>query len=133
MLQRIYATAFWTKEDLEAYLTQLEEAEKRDHRKLGSKLDLFSVREEIENYWRSEHRKRGYDIVNTPHIAKPELWEISGHSSHYAENMFMVKSQDQDFVLKPMNCPFHMMIYQANRHSYRNLPLRMAELGTVKC
>ena len=152
MLQRIYATAFWTKEDLADYLNFLEEAEKRDHRKLGSKLDLFStrdelggglvlwhpnlavVREEIENYWRTEHRKRGYVIVNTPHIAKSKLWEISGHADHYRENMFFIqKDEDSDdqFILKPMNCPFHILIYQANRYSYRSLPLRMAELGTV--
>ena len=152
MLQRIYATAFWTKEDLADYLHFLEEAEKRDHRKLGAKLDLFStreelggglvlwhpnlavVREEIENYWRTEHRKRGYVIVNTPHIAKSKLWEISGHADHYRENMFFIQkdedSEDQ-FILKPMNCPFHILIYQANRYSYRSLPLRMAELGTV--
>ncbi len=152
MLQRIYATAYWNKEDLQAYLTFLEEAEKRDHRKLGNQLDLFSVREElggglvlwhpnlgivreeIENYWRSEHRKRDYVIVNTPQIAKSKLWEISGHMDHYKENMFFVqKDEDSDdqFVVKPMNCPFHILIYQANRHSYRSLPLRMAELGTV--
>ena len=152
MLQRIYATAYWNKEDLQAYLTFIEEAEKRDHRKLGTKLDLFStreelggglvlwhpnlgvVREEIENYWRSEHRKRGYVIVQTPQIAKSKLWEISGHMDHYKENMFFVqKDEDSDdqFVVKPMNCPFHIMIYQANRYSYRSLPLRMAELGTV--
>ncbi len=152
MLQRIYATAFWTKEDLADYLHFLEEAEKRDHRKLGAKLDLFStreelggglvlwhpnlavVREEIENYWRTEHRKRGYVIVNTPHIAKSKLWEISGHYDHYRENMFFIqKDEDSDdqYILKPMNCPFHILIYQANRYSYRSLPLRMAELGTV--
>ncbi len=152
MLQRIYATAYWTKEDLQDYLTFLEEAEKRDHRKLGTKLDLFStreelggglvlwhpnlaiVREQIENYWREEHRKRGYVIVNTPHIAKSKLWEISGHADHYRENMFFIqKDEDSDdqFILKPMNCPFHILIYQANRYSYRSLPLRMAELGTV--
>ncbi len=152
MLQRIYATAFWTKEDLADYLNFLEEAEKRDHRKLGTKLDLFStrdelggglvlwhpnlavVREEIENYWRTEHRKRGYVIVNTPHIAKSKLWEISGHADHYRENMFFIQKDedsDEQFILKPMNCPFHILIYQANRHSYRSLPLRMAELGTV--
>ena len=152
MLQRIYATAFWTKEDLAAYLNFLEEAEKRDHRKLGAKLDLFStreelggglvlwhpnlaiVREEIENYWRTEHRKRGYVIVNTPHIAKSKLWEISGHADHYRENMFFIQKDedcDDQFILKPMNCPFHILIYQANRYSYRSLPLRMAELGTV--
>ena len=152
MLQRIYATVFWTKEDLADYLHFLEEAEKRDHRKLGAKLDLFStreelggglvlwhpnlavVREEIENYWRSEHRKRGYVIVNTPHIAKSKLWEISGHADHYRENMFFIQKDedsDEQFILKPMNCPFHILIYQANRYSYRSLPLRMAELGTV--
>ncbi|MFA6990017.1 MAG: threonine--tRNA ligase [Candidatus Gastranaerophilaceae bacterium] len=149
MLQRIYATAFLTKEDLDTYLKQIEEAEKRDHRKLGTQLDLFSiwdevgsglvlwhpslalVREQIENYWRSEHRKRGYVIVNTPHIAKSDLWDISGHSGYYAENMFHVKADDQDFILKPMNCPFHMLIYKSSRHSYRELPIRMAELGTV--
>lgn len=152
MLQRIYATAFWTKEDLADYLNFLEEAEKRDHRKLGTKLDLFSVREEIggglvlwhpnlatvreeiENYWRSEHRKRGYVIVNTPQIAKSKLWELSGHIDHYKENMFFIQKEedsDEQFIVKPMNCPFHILIYQANRHSYRSLPLRMAELGTV--
>jgi threonyl-tRNA synthetase len=149
MLQRIYATAFWNKEDLQAYLTFLEEAEKRDHRKLGTALDLFSVREEvgaglvlwhpnlaivreeIENYWRSEHRKRGYVIVNTPHIAKSKLWEISGHTGHYRENMFFINDDGEEYVLKPMNCPFHILIYQENRYSYRQLPLRMAELGTV--
>lgn len=152
MLQRIYATAFWTKEDLADYLNFLEEAEKRDHRKLGSKLDLFSVREEIggglvlwhpnlavvreeiENYWRTEHRKRGYVIVNTPQIAKSKLWELSGHIDHYKENMFFIQKENEDdeqFIVKPMNCPFHILIYQANRYSYRSLPLRMAELGTV--
>jgi threonyl-tRNA synthetase len=152
MLQRIYATAYWNKEDLQAYLTFIEEAEKRDHRKLGTKLDLFStreelggglvlwhpnlsiVREEIENYWRSEHRKRGYVTVYTPQIAKSKLWEISGHMDHYKENMFFVQKDevsDEQYVVKPMNCPFHILIYQANRYSYRSLPLRMAELGTV--
>lgn len=152
MLQRIYATAYWNKEDLQAYLTMIEEAEKRDHRKLGKQLDLFSVREEIgaglvlwhpnlvvvreqiENYWREEHRKRGYVIVTTPQIAKSKLWELSGHIDHYRENMFFIEKEDdsdEQFIVKPMNCPFHILIYQANRHSYRSLPLRMAELGTV--
>ncbi len=152
MLQRIYATAFWTKEDLADYLNFLEEAEKRDHRKLGAKLDLFSVREEIggglvlwhpnlavvreeiENYWRTEHRKRGYVIVNTPQLAKSKLWELSGHIDHYRENMFFIQKENEDdeqYIVKPMNCPFHILIYQANRYSYRSLPLRMAELGTV--
>lgn len=149
MLQRIYATAFWNEEDLKSYLDFLEEAEKRNHRKLGSQLDLFSireevgsglvlwhpnlatVREEIENYWRSEHRKRGYQIVVSPHIAKSQLWDISGHTSHYRESMYFIQDEDQEYVLKPMNCPFHILIYQANRYSYRSLPLRLAELGTV--
>ena len=152
MLQRIYATAFWTKEDLADYLHMLEEAEKRDHRKLGAKLDLFSVREEIgaglvlwhpnlytvreeiENYWRTEHRKRGYVIVQTPQLAKSKLWELSGHIEHYKENMFFIQKENEDddqYIVKPMNCPFHILIYQSQRHSYRSLPLRMAELGTV--
>lgn len=152
MLQRIYATAFFTREELNAYLTMLEEAKKRDHRKLSAALDLFSVRdeiggglvlwhpnlamvrEEIENYWREEHRKRGYVIVNTPQIAKSKLWELSGHIDHYRENMFFIQKEneeDDQYIVKPMNCPFHILIYQANRHSYRSLPLRMAELGTV--
>lgn len=152
MLQRIYATAFWTKEDLADYLHMVEEAEKRDHRKLGAQLDLFSVREEIggglvlwhpnlytvreeiENYWRTEHRKRGYVIVQTPQLAKSKLWELSGHIDHYRENMFFIQKENEDdeqYIVKPMNCPFHILIYQSQRHSYRSLPLRMAELGTV--
>ena len=152
MLQRIYATAFWNKEDLAEYLHLLEEAEKRDHRKLGTQLDLFSVREEIggglvlwhpnlytvreeiENYWRTEHRKRGYVIVQTHQLAKSKLWELSGHIDHYKENMFFIQKEneeDEQYIVKPMNCPFHILIYQSQRHSYRDLPLRMAELGTV--
>lgn len=149
MLQRIYATAFWTKEELDAHIQRLEEAEKRDHRKLGTQLDLFSIREEVgsglvlwhanlgvvrqmvEDYWRQEHRKRDYDIVFSPHVAKSQLWDISGHSDHYRSNMFYMQVDEQDYVLKPMNCPFHILMYQSNRHSYRNLPLRLAELGTV--
>mgnify|MGYP002520564097 FL=1 len=152
MLQRIYATAFWNKEDLAEYLHMLEEAEKRDHRKLGTQLDLFSVREEIggglvlwhpnlytvreeiENYWRTEHRKRGYVLVQTPQLAKSKLWELSGHIDHYRENMFFIQKEneeDEQYIVKPMNCPFHILIYQSQRHSYRDLPLRMAELGTV--
>ena len=152
MLQRIYATAFLTKEELNEYVTMIEEAKKRDHRKLGTALDLFSVREEIggglvlwhpnlytvreeiENYWREEHRKRGYVIVQTPQLAKSKLWELSGHIDHYKENMFFIKKdeeEDDQFIVKPMNCPFHILIYQSQRHSYRSLPLRMAELGTV--
>jgi len=149
MLTRIYATAFWTKDELNDYLKMLEEAEKRDHRKIGTQLDLFSIREEVgsglvlwhpklgvirqmlEDYWRQEHRRRGYDIVFSPHIAKSHLWDISGHNEHFRENMFYMKVDDQDYVLKPMNCPFHILMYQSRRHSYRSLPIRMAELGTV--
>ncbi len=152
MLQRVYATAFLTKDDLEEHLRILEEAQKRDHRKLGTQLDLFSVREEIggglvlwhpnlyavreeiENYWRTEHRKRGYVIVQTPQLAKSKLWELSGHIDHYKENMFFIQKENEDddqYIVKPMNCPFHILIYQSQRHSYRSLPLRMAELGTV--
>ncbi|MBQ2872119.1 threonine--tRNA ligase [bacterium] len=152
MLQRIYATAFLNKEDLAEYIHVMEEAQKRDHRKLATQLDLFSVREEIggglvlwhpnlyavreeiENYWRTEHRKRGYVIVQTPQLAKSKLWELSGHIDHYKENMFFIQKDNEDdeqYIVKPMNCPFHILIYQAQRHSYRSLPLRMAELGTV--
>ncbi len=152
MLQRIYATAFETKEELDEYINRLEEAKRRDHRKLGAQLDLFSVRDEIggglvlwhpnlytvreqiENYWREEHRKRGYVIVQTPQLAKTKLWELSGHIDHYKENMFFIQKtdeEDEQYIVKPMNCPFHILIYQSQRHSYRDLPLRMAELGTV--
>ncbi len=152
MLQRIYATAFLTKEELDNYIKQVEEAKKRDHRKLGAQLDLFSVRDEIggglvlwhpnlytvreqiENYWREEHRKRDYVIVQTPQLAKSKLWELSGHIDHYKENMFFIQKdddEDEQYIVKPMNCPFHILIYQSQRHSYRDLPLRMAELGTV--
>ncbi len=152
MLQRIYATAFLNKDDLKEYINMVEEAKKRDHRKLGTQLDLFSVRdeiggglvlwhpnlytvrEEIENYWREEHRKRGYVIVQTPQLAKSKLWELSGHIDHYKENMFFIQKEneeDEQYIVKPMNCPFHILIYQSQRHSYRDLPLRMAELGTV--
>ena len=148
MLQRIYATAYWNKEDLQDYLTFIEEAEKRDHRKLGTQLDLFStreelggglvlwhpnlatVREQIENYWREEHRKRGYVIVNTPQIAKSKLWEISGHMDHYKENMFPpMEMEGESFVLRPMNCPHHMMIYANKMHSYKDLPIRIGEIA----
>ena len=136
MLQRIYATAFPSKDELKAYLDMLEEAKRRDHRKLGKELDLFSVhdeigaglvlwhpnlavvRENIENYWREEHRKRGYVIVNTPQIAKSKLWEVSGHIDHYRENMFFVQKENEDddqFIIKPMNCPFHILIYASQR------------------
>jgi len=149
MLQRVYATAFWDEKDVTAYLNQVEEAEKRDHRKLSKEYDLFSieeevgsglilwhpnlatVREELENYWRKEHRKRGYDIVFTPHIAKRDLWDVSGHTSFYMENMYTMEIDDQEYIVKPMNCPFHVLIFKSRIRSYRELPLRLSELGTV--
>jgi threonyl-tRNA synthetase len=149
MLQRVYATSFFSTTDLEAFLHQRAEAEKRDHRRLGKQLDLFSmeyevgpglilwhpnlavVREELENYWRKEHRRRGYEIVYCPHIAKKDLWNTSGHTSFYMENMFPLQIEGEDYILKPMNCPFHVLIYKSRLHSYRELPLRIAELGTV--
>lgn len=149
-LQRIYATAWWTKAELEEYLHKLEEAEKRDHRKLAKQLDLFSTHEEvgpglifwhpnlatvrncIEDYWREEHRRRGYQFVYTPHIASEALYEISGHLQNYAENMYSPMDIDgQAYRAKPMNCPGHIMIYKSKLRSYRDLPIRMAELGTV--
>lgn len=149
-LQRIYATAFWKASDVEAYLKRLEEAEKRDHRKLSKQYDLFSTHEEvgpglvfwhpnlatvratIEDFWRNEHRKRGYDFVFTPHIASEDLYKISGHLESYGENMYSAMDiDDQPYRVKPMNCPGHIMIYKSKLHSYRDLPLRFAELGTV--
>ena len=149
MLQRVYATAFWDKKDLDAHLHQMEEAEKRDHRKLSKEYDLFSieeevgsglilwhpnlatVREELENYWRKEHRKRGYDLVYTPHLAKRDLWDISGHTGFYMENMYTMEIDEQEYIVKPMNCPMHVLIYKGKIRSYRDLPLRLSELGTV--
>ena len=148
-LQRLYGTSWWSKEDLESHLHRLEEAEKRDHRKLGRQMDLFSMQDEsgpglilwhpalaylrkqMEDYWRELHLKNGYEIVYTPHIAKNDLWNISGHNEFYKENMFYMTVDNQDYVLKPMNCPFHILIFKSTRHSYRELPIRMAELGTV--
>lgn len=149
MLQRVYATAFWDKKDVDAYIHQLEEAEKRDHRKLSKEYDLFSiedevgsglilwhpnlatVREELENYWRKEHRKRGYDLVYTPHLAKRDLWDISGHTGFYMENMYTMEIDEQEYIVKPMNCPMHVLIFKGKIRSYRDLPLRLSELGTV--
>ncbi|MFA6505669.1 MAG: threonine--tRNA ligase [Treponemataceae bacterium] len=150
MLTRIYGTAWETPKDLKAHLAFLEEVEKRDHRRLGKDLDLYSIHEEagagliywhpnggrmrvaIENFWRAEHYKNGYEILYTPHIGKSWLWETSGHLGFYKENMYAPMEIDQqDYYLKPMNCPFHIMIYQTKGHSYRDLPLRWAELGTV--
>ena len=150
MLQRIYGTAWGSKADLEAYLKKLQEIEKRDHRRLGKELDLYSIHEEagagliywhpkgarvrlaIEDFWRSEHLKNGYELLYTPHIGKSWLWETSGHLGFYKQNMYAPLSiDDVDYFLKPMNCPFHLMIYKNQQRSYRDLPLRWAELGTV--
>jgi threonyl-tRNA synthetase len=150
MLTRIYGTAWETPKDLKAYLIFLEEVEKRDHRRLGKDLDLFSIHEEagagliywhpnggrmrvaIEDFWRQEHYRNGYEILYTPHIGKRWLWETSGHLGFYNENMYSPMQIDkQDYIIKPMNCPFHIMIYKNKQRSYRELPLRWAELGTV--
>lgn len=150
MLQRIYGTAFPEKSQLEQYLHLLEEAKKRDHRKLGKELDLFSIDDEIgsglilwhprgaivrkiiEDFWRDEHIKNNYQIIYTPHIAKLHLWETSGHTQFYHENMYSpIDIDGVKFQLKPMNCPFHITIYKSQIRSYRNLPVRFAELGTV--
>ena len=149
-MQRIYGTAFFTQEELDAWLKQREEAEKRDHRRLGRELDLFSIQEEygqglifwhpkggairkeMEDYLRGELLKRGYGLVFTPHIAKRDLWHTSGHENNYADSMFSpMEFEEQEFRIKPMNCPFHIGIYKSAQRSYRDLPLRYAELGTV--
>lgn len=149
-LQRIYATAWWKEKDLADYLHRLEEAERRDHRRLAKQLDLFTVHEEvgpglifwhpnlatvrsvIEDFWRDEHRKRDYQFVFTPHIAHEKLFEISGHLENYADNMYASMEIDEEpYRVKPMNCPGHIMIYKSRLRSYRDLPLRFAELGTV--
>jgi threonyl-tRNA synthetase len=150
MLQRIYGTAFLTQEALDRHLFQLEEARRRDHRRLGQELDLFSVADEvggglilwhpkggivrklIEDFWRDEHLKNGYDIVYTPHVGRAKLWQTSGHLDFYQEMMYpQMEREGQQYYVKPMNCPFHIMIYQSRVRSYRDLPLRFAELGTV--
>ncbi|MFC1998556.1 threonine--tRNA ligase [Chloroflexota bacterium] len=150
MLQRIYGTAFDSRKDLKKYLAGLEEAAKRDHRRLGKDLELFSMHDEagaglaywhpkggmvrklIEDFWRDEHIKRGYDIVYTPHIAKIGLWKISGHLDFYRDSMYSPMDIDgQDYQIKPMNCPAHILMYKNRLRSYRELPLRWAELGTV--
>jgi len=150
MLQRIYGTAWNTREQLDEYLKKLEEIEKRDHRRLGRELDLYSVHEEvgpglihwhprgarlrnsIENFWRDEHYRNGYELIFTPHIGRANLWQTSGHLDFYNENMYAPMDIDgQDYYVKPMNCPFHIMIYKSRGWSYRDFPLRWAELGTV--
>ncbi|MHB9291019.1 putative threonyl-tRNA synthetase [Hollandina sp. SP2] len=150
MLTRIYGTAWETPKDLKAYLAFLDEVEKRDHRRLGKELDLYSIHEEagagliywhpkggriraaIEDFWRTEHFRNGYELLYTPHIGKSWLWETSGHLGFYKSNMYSPMEIDQqDYLIKPMNCPFHIMIYKNKGRSYRDLPLRWAELGTV--
>ncbi len=150
MLQRIYGTSFESTEALEEHLQLLEEAEKRDHRRLGRQLDLFSVHEEvgpgliiwhpkggrirtiIEDYWQDLHYKHGYDVVYSPHLGRSRLWQTSGHLDFYSESMYSPMDVDgQEYYMKPMNCPFHIMIYRSALRSYRELPLRYGELGTV--
>jgi len=149
-LQRIYGTAFFTQKELDAYLAQLDEARKRDHRRLGQDLDLFSIqdeagpglvfwhpkggliRKEIEDFLREELLRRGYQLVFTPHVGRLDLWKTSGHDSFYRANMFApIRLEDAEYQLKPMNCPFHILIYKDRRRSYRELPMRLAEFGTV--
>jgi threonyl-tRNA synthetase len=150
MLQRIYGTVFDKKEQLDEHLHKLEEIKKRDHRKLGRELDLFSLHEEagpglvywhpkggrmrvlIENHWRQRHYQEGYDILFTPHVGKEWLWQTSGHLNFYKDGMYSPMELDKaNYYIKPMNCPFHILIYNTGHHSYRDLPLRWAELGTV--
>ena len=150
MLQRIYGTAFESKEALDEHLHKIEEARKRDHRLLGRQLDLFSIHEEtgpgliiwhpkgsrtrgiVEDFWREQHRQHGYELIYTPHIGRASLWETSGHLGFYKENMYAaIEMEGQDYYLKPMNCPFHVMYYRNDLRSYRELPMRIGELGAV--
>ncbi len=148
MLQRIYGTAFTTKEELEEYINRLEEAKKRDHRKLGRQLDLFDIRDEgpgfpffypkgmilrnnLEDYWRQIHRKAGYEEVKTPIMLNRALWERSGHWDHYKENMYTTVIDETDFAIKPMNCPGGILAFDRRKWSYRDLPIRCGELGLV--
>ncbi len=150
MLQRIYGTSFPTQAALDAHLAKLEEIKRRDHRKLGKELDLISMQDEIgpglvlwhpkgalirlliENFWREQHLQQGYELVYSPHVARLDLWRTSGHLDYYRENMFVpMKVEASEYQLKPMNCPFHIMIYKSRLRSYRDLPIRYGELGTV--
>lgn len=150
MLQRIYGVSFEKAKDLDEHLAKIEEAKRRDHRRLGKELDLFSMHEDagaglvywhpkgalirkvIEDFWRNEHLKNGYELLNTPHIGRAQLWETSGHLGFYKENMYSpMVIDDADYYIKPMNCPFHIKIYKTRMHSYREMPVRWAELGTV--
>jgi threonyl-tRNA synthetase len=149
-LQRIYGTSFFSKKDLDQYLHQIEEAKKRDHRVIGQQLDLFSIQElagpglifwhpkggiirkEMEDWMRDQYLKRGYSLVYTPHVMRKQLWQTSGHEAHYAQNMFdTMELDDAEYRLKPMNCPGHILIYKDSLKSYRDLPVRLGELGTV--
>ena len=148
MLQRVYGTAFPSQEELQEYIDRIEEAKKRDHRKIGKEMDLFALmvegpgfpfflpngmilRMELENYWRQEHRKRGYDEIKTPLILSEELWHTSGHYDHYKENMYFTSIDDAEYAIKPMNCPGAMLTYKRKLYSYRDFPIRLAELGQV--
>jgi len=148
MLQRIYGTSFVKKSQLDEHLNMLEEAKRRDHRKLGKELDLFSILEEgpgfpffhpkgmvirnvLEDFWRKEHKKNGYEEIKTPIILSEELWHRSGHWDHYKENMYFTKIDEGDYAVKPMNCPGGLLMYKRDLHSYRELPIRMGELGLV--
>jgi threonyl-tRNA synthetase len=148
MLQRIYGTSFPSQEELDAYLARVEEAKKRDHRKIGKEMDLFAIfdegpgfpfflpkgmviRNELENFWRKLHRDNGYEEIKTPLILNEELWHTSGHWDHYQDNMYFTKIDEENFAVKPMNCPGAMLVYARTMHSYRDLPIRMAELGQV--
>ena len=150
MLQRVYGTSFPSQKELDAHLAKLEEIKRRDHRKLGKELDLISTQDEIgpglvlwhpkgslvrlliENFWREQHIKDGYELVYSPHVARLDLWKTSGHVDYYRENMFAtMQLEGSEYQLKPMNCPFHIMIYKSHLRSYRDLPIRYGELGTV--
>ena len=148
MLTRIYGTSFTKKADLDEYLAKIEEAKKRDHRKLGKELGLFTILEEgpgfpiflpkgmilkntLIDYWREVHTRAGYVEISTPIMLNRQLWETSGHWAHYKENMYTTVIDEEDFAIKPMNCPGGILVYKTEPHSYRDLPLRMGELGTV--
>ncbi|MCP4292734.1 MAG: threonine--tRNA ligase, partial [bacterium] len=149
MLSRIYGTVFFKKKDLDAHLEMLEEAKKRDHRKLGRELDLFGtaedagpglslwfprgdlLRESVIDYWKEVHRRNGYRTVTTPHISQADLWHTSGHMDFYRDDMYVFEQDGKEQVVKPMNCPLHILIYKRKMRSYRNLPVKLAELGTV--
>ena len=148
MLQRIYGTCFPTQEELDDYIAKLEEAKKRDHRKIGKEMDLFAlyeegpgfpffmpngmiIRNELENFWKTEHRKRGYQEIKTPLILNEQLWRTSGHWDHYKDNMYFTKIDGEDYAIKPMNCPGALLVYKRKMWSYRELPVRMGELGQV--